>query len=92
MQMIRRKSDFDENGCTNNNICNGTAYRTKETINDSNNNTQADDASSNNDDDDDDNANEIDNVSLEILWKPQSDTQITADVVFIHGLHGKRFL
>lgn len=31
---------------------------------------------------------EIDSISLEILWQPPSDTQITADVVFIHGLHG----
>lgn len=47
--------------------------------NDTNNNQSIDDS----------NAEEIDNVSLEILWQPQNDTQITADVVFIHGLHGK---
>lgn len=32
---------------------------------------------------------ECDNVSLEILWQPKCESQITADVVFIHGLHGK---
>lgn len=40
----------------------------------------------NNDNDDDE---ECDNVSLEILWQPKCKSQITADVVFIHGLHGK---
>lgn len=43
----------------------------------------------NNQSDDGANTDEIDNVSLEILWQPQNDTQITADVVFIHGLHGR---
>lgn len=40
----------------------------------------------NNNDNDDE---ECDNVSLEILWQPKCESQITADVVFIHGLHGK---
>lgn len=32
----------------------------------------------------------IDSISMEILWEPQCNgTQITADIVFIHGLHGK---
>lgn len=30
-----------------------------------------------------------DNISLKILSEPQCGIQITADVVFIHGLHGK---
>lgn len=43
----------------------------------------------NNQSDDGANTDEIDNVSLEILWQPQNNTQITADVVFIHGLQGR---
>lgn len=34
---------------------------------------------------------EMDNISLEVLWEPQSNgKQIKADIVFIHGLHGKQ--
>lgn len=46
---------------------------------------QQNDTNNNGNDDDE----ECDNVSLEILWQPKSESQITADVVFIHGLHGK---
>lgn len=53
------------------------------------NSMQTNDTNNNNQSIDDADAEEIDNVSLEILWQPQNDTQITADVVFIHGLHGK---
>lgn len=45
----------------------------------------------NNQSTDADDADEIDNISLEILWQPQNDAQITCDVVFIHGLHGKSY-
>lgn len=72
--MIWRKSDFDDNDYKN--VCNATVY-----CNDNNNNSNSETIT--------DDADEIDNVSLEILWEPQCDTQITADVVFIHGLHGK---
>lgn len=38
-------------------------------------------------------SDEMDTINLEILWQPQqNDTQISADVVFIHGLHGKQTL
>lgn len=50
------------------------------TGNDTNNNSH--DVANENDD------TEIDSISLEILWQPLNGTKITADVVFIHGLHG----
>lgn len=66
-------NDFDE-------VCDVIRQPNQPTVNDSNNNSQ--DAVNENDD------TEIDSISLEILWQPQNDTKIIADVVFIHGLHG----
>lgn len=77
VQMIRRKSDFDDDDNECNNVYNATEYQNDTNNNNNNGKTITDDA------------DEIDNVSLEILWQPQCGTQITADVVFIHGLHGK---
>lgn len=83
VHLITRKSYLNENDCRN-------AYNTTITY-DANNNGNSDcngkidnHATLHTDD-----ADEIDNVSLEILWEPPNGTQITADVVFIHGLHGK---
>lgn len=76
--------------------------------NDLNNNDNNDSDSSSNSHDDINNNNnnnnktttlghelsdEMDNISLEILWQPEnSGTPISADIVFIHGLHGKQIL
>lgn len=46
------------------------------------NNKSSQDAVNDNDD------TEIDNISLEILSQPENDMKITADIVFVHGLHG----
>lgn len=81
-----------------------TSEETETTLNDSNdfdsnNNNTNDDEYDNNDDShtthtnklSNDVTDEMDNISLEILWEPQSNgKQITADIVFIHGLHGKQ--
>lgn len=56
-------------------MCNNNlTYETKEIVNDSNTSVDSTD---------------VDNVSLEILWQPQCGEKITADIIFIHGLHGK---
>ncbi|XP_055320028.1 protein SERAC1 [Sitodiplosis mosellana] len=84
VQMIRRKSYFDDNDCNNdcNNVCKNAI--TYESTNETNNNSNSGNIKTTQNDD----ADEIDNVSLEILWEPKCGTRITADVVFIHGLHG----
>lgn len=90
VQMIRRKSYFDDNDCMNDNVCkNAISYQSTNNdncTNDTNNNSSS--SSNNKTTQKDDDADEIDNVSLEILWEPKNGTHITADVVFIHGLHG----
>lgn len=87
--MIRRKSYFDDNDC--NNVCkNAIEYQSNndKSTNDTNNNNNNNTNNNNNETTQNDDADEIDNVSLEILWEPKSGTHITADIVFIHGLHG----
>lgn len=74
---------------------------TDTTLNDSNdfdsNNNNTNDDDINNDSDithtnrlSNEVTDEMDNISLEVLWDPQNNGKpTTADIVFIHGLHGK---
>lgn len=104
--MIWRKSYYSGNECNNichafehNANAKATTEETT-TINDSNNNIDDNDNDNNDSNSnshhhtntlDNDVTDEMDTVSLEILWEPQSNgKQITADIVFIHGLHGKQ--
>ncbi|XP_031616537.1 serine/threonine-protein kinase pakF isoform X2 [Contarinia nasturtii] len=101
--MMRRKSHFDgeiDNGDDNDgdsdnceNASNATKYHSNNSSTNNNSHNRSNDTNNNSDSNktitqNDDDADEIDNVSLEILWEPKCGSQITADVVFIHGLHG----
>lgn len=75
--MWRRTSSVDQDNCNNNHMkCTYEAKDTQQATNDSN--TPIDDSE------------ELDNIALEILWQPNCGTEISADIVFIHGLHGKQ--
>lgn len=80
IEMMKRKKYDDSTDYTEYNE-NGTIHQKKhkeqyqQQQNDTNNNGSDDE--------------ECDNVSLEILWQPKCESEITADVVFIHGLQGK---
>lgn len=84
IKMMKRKKCHDMNNFDE--ICNTVPQQQQQqqneqsNTNDTNNNIE--DLFNENDD------NENDSISLEVLWQPQNGTQITADVVFIHGLHG----
>lgn len=90
IRIIRRKKCFDETDdhqeC--NRKCNAlspqqTHQSDSQNHNDSNNNDIKQGFPN-----DDNSTAESDRITLEILWQPQAGTNITADVVFIHGLHG----
>lgn len=89
--MLKRKKIYDDCDSDDNDfIKKSKSHQIDQQSNDTNNNVNNEQyTAADNDADNDDDDDESDSVSLEILWQPQSGTQITADVVFIHGLHGK---
>lgn len=87
IKVIKRKKCFDD--ADGQHVCNRecnlppqTYQNVNQNQNDNNNNDIVSTLDNNY-------GNESDSVSLEILWQPQTGSTITADVVFVHGLHGK---